>query len=46
MVSKFQNEFMKSLFIPKYESKIVKISALYCATLQGINEALQEMMTS
>ena len=27
-VSKFQNEFMKSLFLPKYEPKIVKISAL------------------
>jgi hypothetical protein len=27
-VSKFQNEFMKSSFLPKYERKIVKISAL------------------
>ena len=27
-VSKFQNEFMKSSFLPKYEPKIVKISAL------------------
>ena len=27
-VSKFQNEFMKSLFLPKYEPKIVRISAL------------------
>ena len=27
-VSKFQNEYMKSLFLPKYERKIVKISAL------------------
>ena len=27
-VSKFQNEFMKSLFLPKYEQKIVRISAL------------------
>ena len=26
-VNKFQNEFMKSLFLPKYEQKIVKISA-------------------
>ena len=26
-VSKFQNEFMKSLFLPKYEPKIVRISA-------------------
>ena len=27
-VSKFQNEFMKSWFLPKYEQKIVRISAL------------------
>ena len=27
-VSKFQNEFMKSPFLPKYERKIVRISAL------------------
>ena len=27
-VSQFQNEFMKSSFLPKYEQKIVKISAL------------------
>ena len=27
-VSKFQNEFMKSSFLQKYERKIVKISAL------------------
>ena len=33
-VSKFQNEFMKSPFLPKYEQKIVKISAL---TTQGRN---------
>ena len=31
-VSKFQNEFMKSLFLPKYEKKNVRISAL---TTQG-----------
>ena len=36
-VSKFQNEFMKLSFLPKYEPKIVRISALYCATLQGRN---------
>ena len=34
-VSKFQNEFMKSSCLPKYEPNIVRISALYCATLQG-----------
>ena len=28
MVSKFQNGFMKSSFLPKYEPKIVRISAL------------------
>ena len=36
-VSKFQNEFIESLFLPKYEPNIVRISALYCATLQGRN---------
>ena len=37
-VSKFQNEFLKSLFLPIYEPNIVKISALlHCATLQGRN---------
>ena len=34
-VSKFQNEFMKSSFLPKYEPNIVRISALNCATLQA-----------
>ena len=29
MVNKFQNEFLKALFLPKYERKIVRISALY-----------------
>ena len=33
-VSKFQNDFLKSSFLPKYERKIVKISAL---TTQGRN---------
>ena len=36
-VSKCQNEFMKSTFLPKYEANIVRISTLYCATLQGRN---------
>ena len=40
-VSKFQNEFMKSSFLPKYEPNIVRISTLYCATLQGRNPSLQ-----
>ena len=31
-VRQFQNEFMKSSFLPKYEPKIVKISAL-CSKL-------------
>ena len=34
-VSKFQNEFMKSSFLPKYEPNIVRISAL--GTVQGRN---------
>ena len=33
-VSKFQNEFMKSSFLPKYEPNIVRISALLCGMLQ------------
>ena len=36
-VSKFQNEFMKSSFLSRYEPNIVRISALYCATLHGRN---------
>jgi hypothetical protein len=28
-VSKFQNEYMKSSFLPKHETKIVRISALH-----------------
>ena len=36
-VSKFQNEFMKSSYLPKYKTKIVRISALYCGTVQGRN---------
>ena len=34
-VSKFQNEFMKTSFLPKYEPKIAKISTLGCGTVQG-----------
>ena len=36
-VSRFQNEFMKSSFLPKYEPNIVRTSALYYVTLQGRN---------
>ena len=36
-VSKIQHEFMKSSFLPKYEPNIVRISALFSATLQGRN---------
>jgi hypothetical protein len=36
-VSKFQNEFMKSSFLPKYERNIIRTSAFYSATLQGRN---------
>ena len=32
-VRKFQNDFMNSSFLPKYEPNVVRISALYCATL-------------
>jgi hypothetical protein len=28
---------MKSSFLPKYEPNVVRISALYCFTLQGRN---------
>ena len=28
-VNKFQNEFIKSSFLPKYEQKIVRISPVY-----------------
>ena len=35
-VSKFQNEFLKSSLLPKYEPNIVRISSLYCA-IQGRN---------
>ena len=51
-VSKFQNEFMKSSFLPKYELKIVRISALQCGhstgqkSLQQLAHILGETMTS
>ena len=38
--SKFQDEFMKSSFLPKYEPNIVRIYALYCATLHYREEFL------
>ena len=37
---KFQNELMKSSFLPKYEPNIVRLSALYCATLHYRAEIL------
>ena len=40
-VSKFQNEFMKSSFLPKYEPKIVGISALSCSVAQYRAEILK-----
>ena len=49
MVRQFQNELMKSSFLPKYEQKIVMISAV---TTQGRNTGqffgriLEETMTS
>ena len=36
-ICKFQNEFMKTSFLPKYQPNIVRISAQYCATLLGRN---------
>ena len=36
-VSKFQNEFRKSLFLLRYERKIVRIPALWCLITQGRN---------
>ena len=36
-VRKFQNEFMKSSFLPTYEPNNVRISALYCAKQQDRN---------
>ena len=38
-VSKFQNEFMKSSFLPKYEPKIVRISA--CSMARAGQKSLQ-----
>ena len=38
-VRQFQNEFMKSSFLPKYKQKIVRISAL-CSDTVAINELL------
>ena len=37
-VSKFQNEFMNSSFLPKYEPKIVRISALSYGTVEGTGQ--------
>ena len=34
-VRKFQNGFMKSSFLPKYEPKIIRISSLQYDTVQG-----------
>ena len=48
-VSKFQNEFMKSSFLPKYERNIVRISALHTSrqiSLQFFVHILGETMTS
>ena len=46
-VSQFQNEFMKSSFLPKYERKIVRISAL-CSKAEILTifvSTLRETMT-
>ena len=43
-VRQFQNEFMKSSFLPKYEQKIVRISALTKGQL--ISKAIYGLLTS
>ena len=43
--NKGQNEFMKSLFLPKYEQKIVRIFAL-CSEGRNLVCILEETMTS
>ena len=48
-ISKFQNELMKSSFLPKYEQKIVRISALQYTgqkSWQFFVHILGEAMTS
>ena len=45
-VSEFQNEFMKSSFLPKYVPNITRISALHCATLQFLVHILGETIIS
>ena len=52
-VSKFQNEFMKSLFLPKYEANIVNKKSLKLlvhilgeTSLQFLVHILEETMTS
>ena len=38
-VSQFQNEFIKLLFLPKYEQKVVRISAL-CSESRNLDNFL------
>ena len=45
-VSKFQNEFMKSSFLPKYQPKIVRISALHRKNEQRNMLAQQKIHSS
>ena len=47
-VGKFQNEFMKSPFLPKYEPNLVRLSAQTTGqkSLQFLVHILGEMMTS
>ena len=40
-VSKIQNEFIKSSFLPKYEPKIVRISALYTTGQKSLKFLVQ-----
>ena len=45
-VSEFQNEFMKSSFLPIYEQKVVRISALCTKGQKFFVHILGETMTS
>ena len=45
-VSKFQNEFMKLLFLPKYEQQIARISALYCTEVHFASFLSRQFITA
>ena len=43
-VSKFQNEFMMSSYLPKNKQNFLRISALLCGTIQGSSKSLQNLV--